>query len=212
LFDDSAGLNEDGTLVHDDDVADNFDNNDADSASDNDGGDSDNVIDPDDAKLDVNNIDVESEDMCTVAGSDKWGPFNMSAVTRAVLNRSGNPVIAYQLVCSCPWHRDCGDPAATRCTRTVAYDSGREGSRAMVVRQLKAWALAGRDKKHRANKDDCEHSHKFVENLSADQLPDDATLNQQLRSAMQRPSWFTYDASKADDNDSDDSEVQGTVS
>ena len=74
--------------------------------------------------------------------SHSWGDFAFSYVTRVLKPGPRAGTVSLQWQCVCRYHRNVDDPAGTHCTKTLSFTTAVESL--ARLRELRAWALAGR--------------------------------------------------------------------
>ena len=72
----------------------------------------------------------------------EWGPFEFKRLDKEKKRGKNKGQIITSFQCICKFHRDAGAPAGTHCQRTRQFTPE---NRDEIVRQLKVWALLGRE-------------------------------------------------------------------
>lgn len=114
----------------------------------------------------------------------EWGPFEFKRIDQEKRKGKNKGQIISSFQCICKFHKDEGAPAGTVCQRTRQFN---DANRDEVVRQLKVWALIGRQCDGHAQGDT---PHKDVNighypSMSMDEVESELIV------ALSEPDWLT---------------------
>ena len=124
--------------------------------------------------------------------SHNWGDFVFSYVTRVIKSGPRAGMLTTQWQCVCKHHRDDHDPVGTHCTKTLSFATDAESL--ARLRELRAWALAGRG--CASNKRSGPGGHKTYGHSALLQLTDDE-MDERLAVGRAAPSWVQVDCWQA---------------